>query len=241
MSSETEPVVEAALAIFGDNIPLRQLAERFGTSVSDALAQYGTRWFCNRAIDLWKSARARVSRSGRTPTTPRAQAAIRITEHGAAKERRNLREAYENLAARSMTEDERDHDYEGYVHMLRGLQSGDIDILRAIHAKSKRGEKALFTGRSIFLPLRDLNRCVDATITNIMDSIDRLEASRLVTVRIESRSIQIESKVRQPGEWCIEGSSDDHQGYFSVLLKPRGTVLLEHIADLDPLDEATEN
>ena len=42
------------------------------------------------------------------------QAAIEITKHGAAEERPDLREAYENLAARSMTEDEWENDYEEF-------------------------------------------------------------------------------------------------------------------------------
>lgn len=241
MSGEVEPAVEAALAIFGDEYPLKPLAERFGKSMSDALAQYGTRWFWRRANDLWKSAQVRLSTSDRTPTNPRVQAATDITEHGAAEERRDLREAYENLAARSMTEEERDHDYEGYVQILRALKSGDIAVLRAMRDDAIDSEHAVHSGLSKFIPLLILNRLVDSTFTNVMDRVDRLEAKELVTVRINSKLSRFKSRIRQPGEWSVEDLKHDQEFEFGVSLKPRGVVFLEHIADLDPRKEAAAN
>lgn len=121
VSSEIEPAGEAALAILGEDSFVKALAEDIGKSTMDALARRVTRWAGEGARSLWTRACGHVRRSGRAPTEPRVQAAIEITKYGAAEERPDLRGAYENLAARSMTEDEWEHDYEEYVRQLGTL------------------------------------------------------------------------------------------------------------------------
>ena len=224
---------KSALEIFGDESPIKPLAEEFGRSATDALARKGERWFWNRVGSLWSSARDRVSQSGRSPKEPRVNAAVEITRHGAAEERRDLRQAYEILAARSMTDDEWDHDYEEYVQTLSKLQSGDIEMLRDIHEKAKHDGESTSTGSFIFLPLPDLIKHVDSATSIVMDIVDRLEANGLLIVRTESGE-------RQPGNWCVTGNIGIGLQYFSVLPKPRGIVLLEHIDDLEQLDKTAE-
>ena len=229
MADGTAAVADS-LAIFVDDGPLKLLAEHFGRSAVDALTQRGARWFENRARSLWRSASKRVSSSGRIPKHPRFAAAIEITKHGAAEERSDLRKAYEILAARSMTDDEWDHDYEEYAQRLSKLQSGDIDMLRAIHEKTKPGGEFTSTESFIFLSLLDLMKHVDTEKIRVMDIVDRLEANGLLIVRTESGE-------RQPGNWCVAGNIGISLQYFSVLPNPRGIVLIEHIDNLEPLDK----
>lgn len=224
---------ESALEILRDDSPLKPLAEEFGRSATDALARKGERWFWGRVGSLWCSARNRVSQSGRSPKDPRVTAAVEITRHGAAEERRDLRQAYEVLAARSMTDDEWDHDYEEFVQTLSKLQSGDIDMLRRIHEKTKQVAETTSIGSLIFLPLPDLVSHVDSATSIVMDTVDRLEANGLLIVRTEAGE-------RQPGNWCVTGNVGIGLQYFSVLPRPRGIVLIEHIDDLEPLDKTPE-
>lgn len=198
MTDVIEPI-ENALEIFGEGGPLKPFAEEFGTSATDALARKGERWFWSRVGSLWRSARDRVSHSVPTPRESRVNAAIEITKHGAAEERRDLLEAYENLAALSMTDEEWDHDYEEYAQKLSMLQSGDIDMLRAIHEKTKHDAEVASTDSFIFLPLPDLMRHIDAPRIRVMDIVDRLEANGLLMVRTESGE-------REPGDWCVAGN-----------------------------------
>ena len=231
MSGEVEPAVDAALAIFGENDLLRPLAESFGESAADALAQQGRTWFQKGVTTLWSSARKRVVQSKRIPKTPRVQAAIEISKHGVAEERPDLREAYENLAARSMTEDEWGHHYEEYSQRISKLQSGDITILRAVDEETRIEHEATSTGILVFMTFTRLKRHVNMTMTDIMDSVDRLEANGLLIVRTSRGE-------RQQGSWCIEGNNSDVSlDAFSLLPRPRGAALLDHIADLEPHDQ----
>ena len=231
LSEEIELVGEGAHAILGEESPLRQLGGRFAKSAEDALTQRAARWFENRGKRLWNSALGRVRGSGRTPTEPRVQAAIEITKHGAAEERPDLCEAYENLAARSMTEDEWEHDYEEYVQILSKLQSGDIAMLRSICEKTMPTTKDTREGNLRGMAMLDLVKSTDLKMTKAMGAVDSLEANGLLIVRVDGP--QTEGEERQPGNWIVKENMGVHLGHFTVLPNPRGIALLEHIADLD--------
>lgn len=248
MSSDIEPAVEAALAIFGEDGPLRPLSDQFGKSTSDALAQYGTRWFEKRASSLWNSARKRVSKSGRTPQKPRVQAAIEITKHGAAEERPDLRVAYENLAARSMTQDGWSDSYEEYARKLSGLQAGDISLLSAMY-EDERVKRAIDAGKNDqrktststmeafrASEIRDISKMAE---DKAMGAIDRLELNGLLQVRAipSSGGASLHPPVqntREPGVW-FKGTTVGIDNFVAALT-PLGVDLIEHIADLKPLD-----
>ena len=134
-----------------------------------------------------------------------------------------------------MTEDEWVHGYEEYAQRLSKLQTGDIAVLRAIHEKteSKRRERSLR-----FLGLLDLIEQVDVPKIEVMDSVDRLEANGLLIVSLESQDSPGE---RQRGKWGVKESSNIELDFFSVLPSPRGSVLLEHIADLEPCDQQDDS
>ena len=183
---------------------------------------------------MWNAARERVRKSGRVWREPRVKAAIELTKHGASEERPDLREAYENLAARSMTEDEWEHDYEEYARWLSKLQSGDIAILRSINEKTTPTLEEKRDGHLRFLEMPDLIKSTGNTMTRDMEVVDRLEANGLLIVRSGVRIHEMGE--RQPGNWSIPEHTGIHLKYFSVFPNPRGIALIEHIANLKPRD-----
>ena len=248
MSTDFQPLGEGALAIFGEDIDLKPIAEQFGKSMSDAFAQYGTRWFGKRAGSLWNSAWERVRKSGRTPQKPRLKAAIKITEHGAEEERPDLREAYENLAARSMTHDGWSDSYEEYARKLSGLQVGDIGLLSAMY-EAERVKRAIDAGKNDQRKTRtstmeafkasEIRGISKMAENKAMGAIDRLELNGLLQVRAIPSSGGLSRNpptqdTREPGVW-FKGTTVG-MGYFVVALTPLGVDLIEHIADLKPLD-----
>lgn len=249
MSSETDPLAEAIPAIFGENSLLKPHAEQFGKSLSDALAKYGTRWFWNRANELWKSGHLRVSGSGRIPWKPRRQAVIEITKHGAAEERPELREAYENLAARAMTEDEWEHDYEEYARKLSALLPGDIRLLHAIYAaeKDKYAREAGSHGpenNSTFTPqshrISEIAAIANLDGYKLMGAVDRLEENNLLQIRPFPKSGGVavhppQQDTRIPGLW-FKGTAVDISSFLAALTA-LGVELIEHVTDLEPQKE----
>ena len=234
LSSEVDPA--AVLAIIGDDSPLKPLVEQFGNSARDALAQRATSWFENRVKSLWHTAGERVSKSRRTPTAPRVQAAIEITKHGAAEERRDLRDAYENLAARSMTEDGRDHTYEEYARKLSKLHSGDLAILCCVNEETKPNRSQV--GEVLRLrSLADLMGSADTTEPKFLGAIDRLELNGLLQISAYHRESNSYS-TRSAGNWCSDAADSVHLDLFRAIITPLGIALLQHVADLDPIDKA---
>ena len=222
--------VEYALALFGEDGPLGHVCERFGESAAEGLARRGERWFWTRAENLWNSARERVSKSGRTPKNPRVNAAISITRHGAAEERRDLREAYENVAARSMTEDHWDSTYEEYVATLSALQSGDISVLKYVLNETKPAphEKLrVWRPRSV----QDLMSYDEMTELEFLDVIDRLESSNLVQVSVFDIASSKRS-ARTMGDWTGTDQNSVDLSLFQVIVAPLGSALLKHTSEL---------
>ena len=249
--------MEGALAIFGEDGPLRPLGEQFGKEFMDSLTQRGSRWFWNRTRSLWTGARERVSRSGRTPKGPRVTAAIEITKHGAAEQRRDSRDAYENLAARAMTEEEWDHDYEEYARKLSLLQSGDIRVLRTVRENSRlfsdpslmpvaflaEGSARTYADRSgkqrTIARLDYLAESSEMARWELMGAIDRLaENDLLLRQNLDSEDGRTR---RQAGGWPFVMGDDPvltlDLDAVGVAPTPLGIALLQHIADLEPLDE----
>ena len=248
--ADEENVVGSALAIFGDDSPLRPIAEQFGKSTADSLARHGTGWFWNRVGGFWSSARQRVSKSGRKPKTPRATAAIEITKHGAAEERPDLHDAYENIAARAMTEDEREDDYEEYVHTLSQLQAGDINVLREVTKSRLSSSNPNEIAILIALPEiadrlmerpdeldEDPQLSRTRQLQKLLASFDRLQGNNLVNVRLTSSA---SDSPRQPGDWFVRDVATLDIGQFHLAAMPLGFDLVDHIADLEPVDEAAD-
>ena len=229
MAEGTESA-EYALALFGEDGPLAYVSERFGKSAAEGLARRGESWFWTRAENLWNSARERVSKSGCTPKTPRVNAAIAITRHGAAEERRDLREAYENIAARSMTEDHWDSTYEEYVATMTALQSGDIVILSYILNETKPAAHERLT---VWRPrsVQELMSYEDMTELEFLGAVDRLESSSLVQVSVYDIATSKRS-TRTVGDWTGTDQNSVDLSLFQVIVTPLGSELLKHTSEL---------
>lgn len=261
VSSEAELAGEVVLEIFDENSPLKPLAEQFGRSTADALTKQGQRWFWKGANDLWNSARDRVSRSGRTPKDPRVEAAIEITKHGAAEERQDLREAYENLAARSMTEDEWGHDYEEYARRLSRLKSGDIDVLGNVRdhsnlmadvhlvqvdliPKSNTSTYTDFPGHErTVVTSQPIVESSDTARLELMGTIDRLVSNRLLLVGISDMSDRLEGTATtgQNIDWPFSMNDNvltPDLSLISVAPTQVGIEILKHVANLEQADRS---
>ena len=134
-----------------------------------------------------------------------------------------------------MTEEEWEHDYEGYAQRLNELQSSDIAILRSINEKTTPTLEEKRDGHLRFMKMLDLIKATGNTMTKDMEVVDRLEANGLLIVRSGVRIHEVGE--RQPGNWSIPEHAGIHLKYFEVFPNPRGIALLEHIADLKPRDQ----
>ena len=174
-----------------------------------------------------------MSKSGRTLRKPRVKAAIEITKHGAEEERSDLRDAYENLAARSMTEDGRDQNYEEYARRLSQLDSGDLEVLRCIEGRTM----PQFERHKVleFQDLSVLRHSADTTVFEFLACIDRLEFNSLLQVNTSDRTSGRLS-VRNPGVWSIDGVNYVDLRSFYAIITPLASALLEHVADLETLE-----
>ncbi len=260
MTSEFDAAASTALTIFGEDSPLKPLVEQYGKTTADALGKHAERWFQRRIDRLWNAAQERVCHSGRDWTEPRVQAAIEITKHGVAEERHDLREAYENLAARSMTEDEWEHDYEEYARRLSRLKPGDISVLCAVRshsmlfgdfhlvqvdllAENVTSTRTDHSGneRTIITSSLLLDSSETAQL-ELMGSIDRLVVNRLLLVGIfdVAEGHVSTATTGQNIDWPFTmGDNVPRPDLTAVSVAPSqvGVDFLTHIADLEPIDQ----
>lgn len=220
-------MVEDFLALFNNaDESAKHLVENFAKRAGDALARdLGSR-FSKRVKCLWTTATERQRRSGRTFKRPRDEAVITISKHGGSEERLELRDAYVNLAARAMTEDEWDHDFEAYAEKLSTLRPGDISILALIVEVNDAGEATGFVSVSRVSELRALSE------HQVMGAIDRLEKNELAQVVYDSADMSHQSN-RAPGEWFCYVTNGINTAIYKVAPTVLGTELLHHVAALE--------
>ena len=257
MSDEVKLPENGGLAFFGRDNPVRPIIEEALGSAGEAIGRQLQRFVVEHGIKLWQNAWTRVKKSGRTPKGPRVTAAIEITKHGAAEERRDFRDAHENLAARAMTEEEWDHDYEEYARKLSLLQSGDIRVLRTVRENSRlfgdlslipvaflaEGSARTYADRlgkqRTITRLDYLAESSEMARWELMGAIDRLaENDLLLRQNLDSED---GGTGKQAGGWPFVMGDDPvltlDLDAVGVAPTPLGIALLQHIADLEPLDE----
>ena len=184
MTAGPDPLVDTALSVLSDEGALKSLADNFTSRTADALVRKLAAWSWNRAKSLWSAAEQRVRESGRIPKYPRVEALLEITSYGASEERPQLREAFENLAARAITDDEWDHDYEEYAHKLSKLRPEAITLLDTINSRIKtKSMLAEGTGFGPEIPrVSEVAEGLGMSNLEVMGTIDRLEMTGLVQV-----------------------------------------------------------
>lgn len=214
------------MTVFGSDEPLRFLVEGFTKRAVDALARELGDRFSRRVKRLWIAARKRADQSGRTIRRPRDEALLAITRHGGSEERPELHDAYVNLAARAMTEDEWGHDFETYAEKLSKLRSGDIAILRSI---AEANDAGLASG---FVSVSRISEVYRLSPHQLMGAIDRLEKNELAQVVYDLGTQNVQS-TRSPGVWFdgVSGGIDTQRHLVAPTVL--GTELLCHIDDIE--------
>ena len=232
MTSGPDSTLDSALSILSDDGPLKTLAEDFARHTSDVLVRRLEGWFWNRAKTLWDAAKRRVHGSGRVPKSPRVEAFLAITKLGASEERPDIRDAFENLAARAMTDDELDHNYEQYALNLSRLDSEDISVLSIINrAKQIRDENPGGSDFEAQIPqVSAIAEEFDLDPHELMGAIDRLEKNALVQVIVLVSGYG----ERVPGIWVDRSALGIRISSFAVAPTALGIDLLHHIESLGP-------
>ena len=230
MTTGPDPLVDTALSVLSDEGALKSLADDFTSRTADALVRKLAAWSWNRAKRLWSAAEQRVRESGRIPKYPRVEALLEITRYGASEERPQLRDAFENLAARAMTDDEWDHDYEEYAHKLSRLRPKDITLLDTINSRMKtKSNLAEGTGFAPEIPrVSEVAEGLGMSNLELMGIIDRLEITGLVQVIHENLQY-----ARGPGVWFDPESGGLEVSRYSVAPTVLGLELLQHVSSIN--------
>jgi len=230
LTTGPDAVVDSALALLGDDGPLGSLREDFTKRTADALVRKLANWSWNRSKSLWNTAARRVTGSGRMPKSPRVEAFLEITKYGASEERPDLREAFENLASRAMTDEEWDHDFEHYAQKLSKLRSGDLVVLSHINRLMiERDKAAMGSGVSSQFPsVSQVSEYSHLDKRELMGTVDRLEVNELVQVVHQNMQF-----TRVPGVWFDPSSGGISIRSYQIAPTVLGTELLGHIVGLD--------